>query len=150
MTKQERIAGLFFILFGFFVSIYSVWALSVGSIKQPGPGLFPLVCGIGIIIMCLIWLFRGRMSEFCSEPLWPEGEWKRPAAAVVVLIGYTAVWESLGYALSTLLFMIAWQVLIEQANWRRTAAISVICTAAMYILFVYLLGVSLPAGLIGE
>lgn len=150
MTKQERNAGLLFILFGLAVALYSVSALSVGSIKQPGPGLFPLVCGIGIVIMCLIWLFRGRMSEFCSEPLWTDGEWKRPAAAVVVLIVYTAMWESVGYAFSTLIFLIAWQVLIEQANWRRTAVIAVIGTVVMYLLFVYLLGVSLPAGLIGE
>jgi len=150
MTKQERNAGLLFILFGLAVALYSVSALSVGSIKQPGPGLFPLVCGIGIVIMCMIWLFRGRMSQFCSEPLWTEGEWRRPAIAVVVLIVYTAMWDYLGYALSTLIFLVAWQAAIVRANWRRTALIAVIGTVAMYVLFVYLLGVSLPSGLIGE
>ena len=150
MTKQERNAGLLFILFGLAVALYSVSALSVGSIKQPGPGLFPLVCGIGIVIMCMIWLFRGRMSQFCSEPLWTEGEWRRPAIAVVVLIVYTAMWDYLGYALSTLIFLVAWQAAIVRANWHRTALIAVIGTVAMYVLFVYLLGVSLPSGLIGE
>ena len=150
MTKQERYAGLGFILFGLFVALYSVFALAVGSIKEPGPGMFPLVCGIGIVIMCLIWLFRGRMSEFCSEPMWTEDEWKRPVTAVAILIGYTAAWEYLGYALSTLIFLTVWQIVIVKANRRRTALIAVIGTAAMYILFVYLLGVSLPPGLIGD
>jgi len=150
MTKQERNAGLGFTVFGLLTALYSVSALSIGSIKQPGPGLFPLICGGGIVVLSLLWIYRGRMARFCSEPLWPEAEWKRPATAVVILIGYTAVMEYIGYSLSTLIFLIAWQVIVEQENWRRTAVIAVIGTVSMYILFVYLLGVALPPGLIGE
>ena len=75
--------------------------------------------------------------------------WLGPGLAVLIMIVYTALMEDLGYIPSTLLFLIAWQKLVEKANWRRTAIIAVIGTASMYILFVYLLKVALPEGLLG-
>ena len=147
MTRQERNAGLVFILFGLAVAMYSVTALSTGTIKQPGPGLFPLICGGGIVGLCLLWIFRGS-EQICSEPLWEEKQWIRPVIAVIVLLVYTALMEDLGYPLSTLVFLVAWQRFIENAGWRRTAVISVVGTVAMYILFVYLLSVPLPLGIL--
>ena len=58
MTKQERTAGLIFAMFGVATGVYSFTALKIGSIGQPGPGLFPLICGFGIVLLCLIWLFQ--------------------------------------------------------------------------------------------
>ena len=148
MTRQERNAGLVFLLFGLAVATYSVTALSTGTIKQPGPGLFPLICGGGIVLLCLLWIFRGYSEQICSEPLWEEKQWIRPVIAVIVLLVYTAIMEDLGYPLSTLAFLAAWQRFIENAGWRRTAVISIVGTIAMYILFVYLLSVPLPLGIL--
>ena len=149
MTKQERTAGLVFILFGMAVSLYSFTVLPLGTVGQPGPGLFPLLCGAGIVIMCLLWLFRHRGADSGSEPLWSGGNWKGPLLAVLTMVVYAALMEDLGYVLSTLLFLISWQVLIEREIWWKTAMIAVIGTAAMYVIFVYLLKVALPEGILG-
>jgi hypothetical protein len=149
MTKQERMAGLVFAMFGLAISIYSLTALKIGNISQPGPGLFPLICGVGIILLCLLWLFRNRNACNTSEPLWSGGNWFRPALAVVIMVAYAALMEDLGYVLSTLLFLIIWQKLVEGEKWQKTAIITVAGTVAMYILFVYLLKVALPEGMLG-
>lgn len=149
MTKQERTAGLVFAMFGLATGVYSFTALKIGSVSQPGPGMFPLICGIGIIIMCLLWLFRNRNECNESEPLWSDGNWYRPLLAVVSMALYAALMEKLGYVFSTLLFLIAWQVLIEREKWRKTAIIAITGTVVMYILFVYLLKVALPEGILG-
>ena len=51
--------------------------------------------------------------------------------------------------ISTFLFLIAWQVLIEAERWKKTALVAIIGTVTMYILFVYLLRVALPQGMLG-
>lgn len=149
MTKQERTAGLVFALFGLATGAYSITALKIGSISQPGPGLFPLICGVGIVILCLLWLFQHRGNCTESEPLWCEGNWKAPSLAVLIMVVYTAAMEDLGYVPSTFLFLIAWQKIIEREKWPKTAAIAVLGTLSMYALFVYLLKVALPEGILG-
>ena len=148
MTKQERNAGVLILIFGLAVAAYSMTVLSLGSIKQPGPGMFPLICGVGIVFLCSLWLIRGNNGILCSEPLWRERNWKNPAVCILILLVYTALMEDLGYLPSTLLFLVAWQILIERANWRRTAIIAIIGTTVMYLLFVYLLSVALPMGIL--
>ena len=149
MTKQERTAGLVFAMFGVATGVYSFTALKIGSISQPGPGLFPLICGSGIVLLCLLWLFQHRNKVSTSEPLWFEGNWHGPALAVVIMIAYTALMEELGYVLSTFLFLVAWQMIVEREKWRKTAVIAVVGSLSMYLLFVYLLKVALPEGIFG-
>lgn len=99
--------------------------------------------------MCMLWLFRTRSVCNESEPLWSGGNWLRPALAVGTMVVYATLMEDMGYVLSTLLFLISWQVLIEREKWRKTAIIAIIGTVSMYIIFVYFLKVSLPEGILG-
>ena len=69
--------------------------------------------------------------------------------SVAIMFTYAALMETLGYTLSTLVFLVAWQVLIEHEKWRKTAIIAIVGTASMYVIFVYLLGVALPDGIFG-
>lgn len=144
MTKYERRAGVFFIMLGIAVAIYSLSALQLGTIRQPGPGLFPFISGIGIAALCLAWLAANRRADAEAEPFWQERQWLPPLLAVIITIAYAALMEPLGYTLSTTLFLAAWQKIIERASWRKAAVIAAIGTLAMYILFVHLLGVALP------
>jgi hypothetical protein len=52
--------------------------------------------------------------------------------------------ETVGYITSTLIFMVAWQQIIEREKWVKTMVISLAGTFAMYALFVYLLRVPIP------
>ena len=149
MTKQERMAGLIFAMFGLAVGVYSGTALKIGTISQPGPGLFPLICGFGITLTCLIWLLKNRSDCSKAAPLWSDQNWCRPLLAIVCMSVYAALMEELGYVISTLLFLVAWQLLIEAEKWKKTAVIALVGTVVMYILFVYLLRVALPEGMFG-
>ena len=149
MTKQERMAGLIFAMFGLATGIYSATALKIGTVSQPGPGLFPLICGAGIVLACLVWLLKNRADCRESIPLWSNRNWCRPLLAIVCMAVYAALMEELGYVISTLLFLIAWQVLIEAERWKKTAMIAIVGTVSMYILFVYFLRVALPQGMFG-
>lgn len=148
MTKQERLSAVFFIVLGIATIYYGVSRLTLGSVQEPGPGFFPALCGTGIIILCLTWFFTTRKSETEPKALWDEGTWIAPLISIVIITGYTAALEILGYVSSTFLFLIVWQVFIEREKWVRTGIIAVVGTAVMYLLFSFLLGVPLPDGLL--
>lgn len=126
---------------------YAIVDLKLGTITQPGPGLFPFISGGGISILCMIWLVTNLKSMQSHEPLWKKGEFRAPLLAVIIIVAYTALMDQLGYILSTILFLVAWQVFIEREKWLKIAIITVIGTAAMYLLFSYLLSVPLPEGI---
>lgn len=134
-------------LFGGFVAVYSATALKIGDISQPGPGLFPLFCGIGIVFLCGLWLVLNRACVVDKGPLWPDGRWKTPALGIFVISLYAFLMTYVGYPLATIVFLVTWQKLIENENWKRTTVIALVGTAVMYVLFVYLLKVAVPAGM---
>ncbi len=148
MKKYERITGMIFILIGVADMIYSVFTLSLGNFHKPGPGFFPLLCGLVLVIFSAIWIFTKKEGDEEEKPFWEKGQWVKPLIAVVVITVYGAIMEDVGYLLSTFVFLLAWQIFIEREKWVRTLLISVIGTITMYFLFIYLLGVPLPEGIL--
>jgi putative tricarboxylic transport membrane protein len=149
MTIQERRTGIILILIGLAVSFYAVSGLQMGTVNQPGPGFFPLISGAGIVILCTVWIVANRKCAPSSEPFWPQGEWKAPLLALVVMTIYAALMEELGYFFSTLIFLSAWQIFVEREKWLKTSIIAIVGTVVMYFIFAYLLGVALPEGMFG-
>lgn len=148
MKKHERIAGLTLILLGITVMIYSMTALSLGTIKHPGPGFFPMLCGLCIVVFSLAWLIPlWKHKDEDPQPFWGKGEWVRPTMAVAAIALYASIMDELGYLISTLVFILLWQFIIEREKWLRAVIISLACTATMYVLFQYLLSVPLPEGI---
>ena len=60
----------------------------------------------------------------------------------MVLYGWAM--ETVGYITSTLIFMVAWQQIIEREKWIKTMSSRSSGRVAMYALFVYLLKVPIP------
>ena len=149
MTKQERTAGCVLILLGVAVACYSLSALQIGTTNKPGPGLFPFTCGVGIVILCAIWILSNRNSDMHSEPLWRKSQWHAPVIALVIMTIYASLMEPIGYLFSTFIFVIAWQIFIEREKWIKASIMAGVGTVVMYLVFVYLLGVALPEGMFG-
>ena len=64
--------------------------------------------------------------------------------AFATTVAYACLFERIGFFLATLLFMLAWQMVVERERWPKAVIITVVCAAAMYTLFRYLLRVELP------
>lgn len=148
MEKRDRVASITYLLVGFAVIFYALKELGMGTIKLPGPGFFPVLCGVSIVVFSGIWLFslRNGQSGECP-PFWGKGEWIRPAIAVALTTAYATIMDDLGFIPSTFLFLTAWQLWVERERWVRNMVISLIGTAAMYTIFQVLLSVPLPRGM---
>jgi len=161
MNRAEKVSSIVLIAFGLFVAFYSRQYLKLGIMITPGAGFLPYWIGIALVVLGAIWFvstFMGRIAREAGGPEGGVGEeggrdapdrarlFSRMLPGVLIIVLYAWLFERLGYPLSTLLFMVCWQKIVEREGWLKTAAIALLSAAAMYILFVYLLRIYLPTG----
>ena len=161
MNRVEKVSSIVLIAFGVFVAFYSRRYLKLGIMITPGAGFLPYWIGIVLVVLGAIWFvstFMGRMAPEAGGAEGGVGEaggegapdrarlLSRMLPGVLIIILYAWLFERLGYPLSTVLFMVCWQKIVEREGWLKTAAIALLSAAAMYILFVYLLRIYLPTG----
>lgn len=113
----------------------------LGSLRRPGPGLWPFVVAIVIAVLALVLLVVGRRLDDAE---------KFTRASYLVLVG-GATFVGLGLALPTIGFeipavalCIIWLRFLGGETWRSTIVISLCTTAGFYLLFLYALRIPLP------
>jgi len=135
-----------------FTILYLVggWGLKVGTMRKPGPGLFPRLIGIGLLVSTGIYLWQVLRKEAESEPL-PE-----PAkpGIVALLAGAILVYPLLLYYLNFILatFAVVYFMLIvlkfKGPAWDFFIALGLVIFS--FMVFAMGLGVSLSVGPIEE
>ena len=125
--------------------------LSFGSLRVPQTGFFPRVLGILLILLALAELVRVlRLSVPVTvrEKISGEG-WTRIGATLVIMFGFALVLERLGFFLATFFLMVLLLRAIEAPHWPKVFIIALATSLLSYGLFAWLLGVPLPAGILG-
>lgn len=163
MNRAEKVSSIVLVAFGLFVAFYSRQYLKLGKMITPGAGFLPYWIGIALAVLGAIWFLNTFLARTGSGAGGegsdagdgdPEAErdalrsrilWKF-LPGVLLIILYAWLFEKAGYIVSTALFMVGWQKVVEREGWLKTAVISVLSAAFMYTLFSYLLKVFLPTG----
>ena len=152
MKKADLITACVLLALSGFV-IWESWQMPPSATFGPGPGFLPLWMGVIVgglaVILFLTALFRPHDP---NEPsLFPAR--KGLTAVGLVLLGlvlYTVLMETLGFLANTLLFVAFLMAVVQREGFKVTAAVSVLTTAALYIIFHVLLGITLPRGPFGS
>lgn len=148
MKKHERIAALFLMILSVTTGQYSIFTLKLGSMQLPAAGFMPLLASIVLFVASLLWLLGSLGKDPDPRPFWEARGWLKPLLAAVVVFGYAFIMDKAGYLLSTLLFMLAWQLAIEREKPVKAGIIALVATIAMWLLFSKLLNVQVPAGIL--
>ena len=159
MNKSHNIANLVIIALGIFVALYSYSFLKLGILITPGAGFLPFLCGMALIVLGIVWRIQtiiiksparvkpaGESSAASSEagPVALRASRIKLFLAFLATVIYAFLFERIGFFLSTLLFMLGWQMVVERQRWLKAIIITVLCAVAMYTLFRSLLHVELP------
>src|SRR3989339_2192212 len=145
MKTYERITAIITSLGGVWIMVYAWHTLKLGSIHVPDAGFLPFLCGAALAILGIVWiLILQWKKEQGNEGSAERRLWLRPLLSLTLMVLYGWAMEIVGSITSTLIFMVAWQQIIEREGWVKTMVISLIGTLAMYALFVYLLKVPIP------
>jgi putative tricarboxylic transport membrane protein len=153
MVSEKRIG----IIFSFFLMLVSIWIifdsykLTVGSLKDPGPGFLPFFAGLFMLILVLVNLKKTFLSSTKAD--WAISSYKN-LMRVIFTLGVaiiTAVFfEYLGYFVMGVFFLIMLMKVVNNEKWVRTLMITVFAMVMSYLIFIYILDVQLPSGLFGK
>ncbi|MHB8771089.1 MAG: tripartite tricarboxylate transporter TctB family protein [Syntrophales bacterium] len=143
MKKYERITAVMLSVAGVWIMFYAWDTLKLGSIHVPDAGLLPFLCGAGLVVLGIVWALILQTTTEKEIPA-PKSRWHRPVLSLLLMVLYAWAMETVGYITSTLIFMVAWQQIIERERWPKTLVISVLGTVAMYALFGHFLKVPIP------
>jgi putative tricarboxylic transport membrane protein len=138
-------------LFGLFVLISSTW-ISEAGVHRLSPRTFPYVVGL-LLVACGIGLAVKSWTLREEGPViaWPDGTGVRTIAVSLGLVaGYIALMNLLGLPLATFLYLTLSIWYLDRSKWVMALVIGLTTGAISYALFIRLLGLSFPAGLLFE
>ena len=144
---MERISGLVVFALGAAV-LWQGWHLSVGSLRTPGPGFFPMLIAVILMILSLFLILR-RGSKGDEGASVARRSIIRMVSAFVALLGYFFFLEYLGFVICSFLLMGFFFLSIARQRWYVALSSAVVCIGLAYILFEVLLKSNLPKGLFG-
>ena len=120
---------------------YLAYGYGLGSLRRPGPGLWPFAVSVLIALLAIMLLVVGRHLDDAE---------KFTRASLLVLaggatfVGLGLLLPTLGFEIPAILLGIVWLRFLGGESWRSTIVISVATTAAFYVLFLYALKIPLP------
>jgi putative tricarboxylic transport membrane protein len=136
----SAIAGAIPVALGLATLLYAL-GLGFGSLADPGPGLWPSIVAVLLVLAGAVIAARARVARDTEA-------FTRGTAAAVIgaasLAVYTYLFELVGFEIPTVLLLALWLRFLGGESWRVTAAVSVLATAGAYALFITGLGVPLP------
>jgi putative tricarboxylic transport membrane protein len=109
-----------------------------------GPAVFPIALAIPLGLLSLYLIVRPD-----PEPDWPRGRaLGKQALALVAFVAYAYLLEPLGFLVSTFLAVVVLGWLLGARLWQAGAAGAAIALV-LFVAFDTLLGLPLPAGVLG-
>lgn len=151
MADRVIFVGILVLAGVYFWATAQIPTLEIGD--PLGPKAFPRLLGVGLLIsaaMLLAEILKARKSEPAAEPGEPEdtSTYKIVAGVVVATGIYFALFEPLGYAISTSLFLLAMTYYFNKGKLLTNVLTSILYGFISYYVFTTLLGVNLPRGVL--
>jgi hypothetical protein len=117
------------------------YGYGLGSLTEPGAGLWPFIVSVVIAVMSAVLLFVGRgLAD--SEAFTRSSV--LPLIGVVTFIAFGVLMPVTGFEIPALVLCVTWLRFLGGESWRNTIVISVVTTAVFYFLFLYGLRIPLP------
>jgi putative tricarboxylic transport membrane protein len=153
MKTRDILSSLFFLVVGVVFTAGS-FSYPVWDRYGPGPGFFPLVLGtlFSALSLCLL-LMRSLGRRDTGEALAPSdslnpSEIYKTLVYLLLLILFYFFFDWLGSLLTLFVFLVIVLAVLNRRPLRLSLSISVASAVLTYVVFVRLLGVSLPGGML--
>lgn len=123
--------------------------LPFGELARPGAGVFPLLVGVLLVIGSLSTLWEGLRTAPVEQVELPAGRDRlRLLVLLAALFVYIIALPWLGQLVASALFLILLMRVLSDVAWPRVIVYSLIISATLYAVFVRLLNVPMPRGIL--
>jgi putative tricarboxylic transport membrane protein len=147
---KEIICSVIFAVFGGFMYLEAAKIHPLME-KDLGSGFFPKIIGLSIFVVAIIQLILTIKREAPKETKNDQEDSKGGLFTIAAIAGYTVLYDVLGFILSTMIYLFI-QICIlsskKNRNYKLFALVSVITPFIIYALFVYVIDMPLPEGLL--
>ena len=155
MNNNKTMTGSFFhpdrVFALVLIVLASVFYALIGGVEEPySPGdlaasTYPRLILVCIIVLSCLLVIRPVSGEQAGSIISVKG-----LAVIGLVAGYILLIESLGFFVLTPVFLFAVPLVVGYRHHVMNAASAVLVTAALYAVFVLVLNIPLPAGLLGD
>ncbi len=154
MTKNA-IGSIFFLAFSsfYFFNVFSIKKMPMSQFDVMTASTFPFYMGIaGIIISLLIFImsFVDKDKDILDITYIKSLDFKTTLYFVAAMIFYGFTIRSLGFIISTILFLVIGFILLKERNLKRIFLISMGVSIGFYLLLNNILGVYIDPGMLVE
>jgi putative tricarboxylic transport membrane protein len=123
--------------------------LPLGEMARPGAGIFPIVVGVLMAFASLSTVWESWRTEAGEQLEFPLGEDRsRLFVLVGALLVYVVGLPWLGQIAASTLFLISLIRVMSDVSWLRVITYSLGISITIYVVFVRLLNVLMPRGII--
>jgi hypothetical protein len=133
-------AGLLFIGLG----LFAIWVGSnytLGSAARMGPGYFPRILGILLLVLGALITARGLRGHGDPVPAW---KWRPTLVVLLSVVGFGLIMAKAGLAISTVLLILAASAASHEFRPREAIIAGVFLAAVSVGVFIVGLHVQLP------
>ena len=154
MTKNT-IGAIFFLAFSvfYFFNVFSIKKMPGSQFEVMTASSFPFYIGVAGILISLVILvisFKDKDQEFLSMEYIKSLDFKTTLYFVAAMIFYGFTIRTLGFIISTMIFLAIGFVLLKEKNIKRIFLISVGVSVGFYLILNNLLGVYIDPGMLYE
>ena len=152
MKRITLYCSIFWLLFSLILCIES-YRLSMGGIRNPGPGLFPFCLGFVMAVLSLIgaiqslgkYKYEKGQTRDSRQPF----RWWNIAVIIAAILAYALALEKLGFFICTFLFVGLLLKVVEPQPWKAAIVGGLIAAVSSEIVFNILLRSRIPSGIFG-
>jgi putative tricarboxylic transport membrane protein len=145
--KSERIAGVLMALFSGYILVESR-TYSLGTVDNPGPGFLPLLCGVTLGLLSVIYLVKVWWKKEPAKTSWPgRGGLLKVGLIFLALLLFTVFLPVTGYLVNTFALFVILLRPVGKQRWPLTVVVSAAAVVVSYLLFDRWLMVPLPRGI---
>ncbi|MFM7697852.1 MAG: tripartite tricarboxylate transporter TctB family protein [Limnohabitans sp.] len=152
-SQKDFVSGLMFTVTGAAFAWNAATAYAVGTAGQMGPGYFPLVLGLVLVLLGSFIMFFSLVVETPDGGSIGDFAW-RPLFCILganvmfgVLLGGLPTWGLPSMGLMVAIYALCGLALFADANrftLRRWLVLASILAAGSYLVFIQLLGLTMP------
>ena len=130
------------------IIVFTSLKYGFGTLRTPGPGLFPFFLGLGVLVTGLALLISEFRIQIRSALSNREGG-KTLLSMILAFCMWILAMPFLGYVFATVLVTYGICKIMNLEGWRKPLSVSVGTALFIYFLFDYCLYIDLPKGILG-
>ena len=135
-------------VFGLYIT-YEGFLLKLGTGRAPKPGFMIFWMGVLIVVLsALFFMATFKLPAQEHKALWQGGGWYRGVKLMAALFIYVAVFQVLGFIVSTFLLLVYLFKGLEPQSWRNALLLSAVTIAICYLVFGVFLELQFPPGVL--